>query len=171
MERRIGHHDVQGLSGLWNRTGGRGSPGVIFMDHISHGGGNLDSKELSVALQGLTTSVNTVGGDVTRLFEGLGDIKEKLASMGTRQSTMERDINDLMKVVRDGNGQPSMLHRLAQVEVTQKHYHDEIEELQGHFNSIATARVLSKGQIVSGVIGMAITALLAAASLIVSLFQ
>jgi hypothetical protein len=131
----------------------------------------LDSKELSIAIKAIQDSVASINTDVGNLYDGQTQILTKVTLVEAAQANLDADMTGLTKVVRDGNGQPSLMQRVTTVETQRKTDTKEIDKLRGHYNSAATARVLSKGQMTAGITGMIITALLAASSLAVALFN
>lgn len=100
-----------------------------------------------------------------------GRIAERLGSIESDIGHMRQDIASLCKLVRDGNGQPSLLQRLANLEVVVANNKADIEEVKGHANSIIAAKALSKSQVMAGLIGMVITALLSTLALIATLLK
>jgi hypothetical protein len=74
-------------------------------------------------------------------------------------------------VVRDGNGQPSLMQRLANLEVVVANNKADIAEVKGHANTIIAARALSKSQVIAGLVGMVVTALLSTLALIATLLK
>lgn len=100
----------------------------------------------------------------------------RVAGLEQAQLSVKEDTLTLVKLVRDGNGQPPLLDRVARIEQEQIGQnreivilHADVGKLETAYDARITAIVLSKGQIVAGIIGMVITALLAAASMVVSL--
>jgi chromosome segregation ATPase len=96
-------------------------------------------------------------------------VVQRLSSIESDVMHIKNDITSLCKVVRDGNGQPSMAQRLASVEAIVANNSEDIEELKSHANTIIAAKALSKAQVVAGLIGMFVTALLSALALFATL--
>lgn len=96
---------------------------------------------------------------------------QRLASIESDIEHIRRDIASLCKVVRDGNGQPSMIHRLTNLEIIVTHNREDIEEIRGHANSIIAAKALSKSQVIAGFMGMVITAILSSLALLATLLK
>jgi chromosome segregation ATPase len=99
------------------------------------------------------------------------NVVQRLSSIEADVLHIKTDINSLCKVVRDGNGQPSIVHRLSNLEATVANQGDDIEEIRAHANTIIAAKALSKSQVVAGFIGMVITALLSALALFATLLR
>ena len=95
----------------------------------------------------------------------------RLSSIETDISNIRRDIESLCKVVRDGNGQPSMIHRLTNLETIVANNVQDIAEVKTHANSIVAAKTLSKAQVLAGLAGMILTALLSSMALIATLLK
>lgn len=99
------------------------------------------------------------------------EIRQRLCAIEANLQPMQRDMAAICKLVRDGNGQPSMVHRLSQVETTLKNQGREIEQLTVNANTIIAAKYMTRAQIVAGLAGMIITALLSALSLAAALMK
>ena len=95
----------------------------------------------------------------------------RLSSIETDIANIRRDIESLCKVVRDGNGQPSMIHRLTNLETIVANNVQDIAEVRTHANSIVAAKALSKSQVLAGLAGMILTALLSSLALIATLLK
>lgn len=98
-------------------------------------------------------------------------VVQRLSAIESDVTHIKNDIASLCKVVRDGNGQPSMAQRLANLETVVANHADDIEEMKGHANTIIAAKALSKAQVVAGLIGMFVTALLSALALFATLLR
>ncbi len=96
---------------------------------------------------------------------------ERLSVIESDVSHIKQDVESLCKVVRDGNGQPSMIHRLTNLEQVVKNNKKDIEEVREHANTIVAAKALSKSQVMAGLAGMIITALLSSMALIATLLK
>jgi hypothetical protein len=64
-----------------------------------------------------------------------------------------------------------LLQRLANLEVVVSNNKGDIEEVKGHANSIIAAKALSKSQVVAGLIGIIVTALLSTLALVATLLK
>ena len=98
-------------------------------------------------------------------------VVQRLSSIEKDVEHIRIDIASLCKVVRDGNGQPSMMQRLANLEGVVANNKEEITEVKGHANTIIAARALSKSQVAAGLIGMIVTALLSTFALAATLLK
>ena len=96
---------------------------------------------------------------------------ERLSVIESDVSHIKQDVESLCKVVRDGNGQPSMIHRLTNLEQVVENNRKDIEEIRAHANTIVAAKALSKSQVMAGLAGMIITALLSSMALIATLLK
>lgn len=100
-----------------------------------------------------------------------GDDSDRLNTLEAKLEYIQREIVSLCKVVRDGNGQPSILQRQANMETTLVSYGKNLEQLSQYANSINASRMLTKSQLVAGLGGMIFTALLAGLALIASFYK
>ena len=125
--------------------------------------------EVLAQLKVMHESVGEVKTDIKGIYQNQTEILKTLSGFATRQESIEKDIDDLARIVRDGNGQPSLVQRLTTMEQRLANQDGEITKLRDHYNSMASARVLSRGQMVAAIVGMCVTALLAAASIIVAI--
>lgn len=99
------------------------------------------------------------------------EVVQRLTALETQIQRLSRDIADLCKVVRDGNGQPSIIHRLSHTETQVLAQAEKIEELQEYANSIIASRMLTKSQMVVGASGMLLTVAISTAALIATLIK
>ena len=70
----------------------------------------------------------------------------------------------LFKIIRDGNGQPSILDRLTKVEASLQHIEADIDDMKSCVEDVKkavdnfqTAKTVTKGQIVTAVASMVAT--------------
>lgn len=96
-------------------------------------------------------------------------IVQQLATVESKVEHIVQDIKILCKLVRDGNGQPSIIQRLANLETVVKNQQKDIEECSTHANSIIASKYLTKSQLVIGFAGMVVTALISALALFAQL--
>lgn len=117
--------------------------------------------------------LSTVTDTVKHSSEARGtqhtQIVQKLATLESKVEHIIQDVGILCKLVRDGNGQPSIIQRLANLETVVKNQQKDIEECSQHANSIIASRYLTKSQLVVGFAGMIITALISALALFAQL--
>jgi hypothetical protein len=98
-------------------------------------------------------------------------IIQQVATIESNIDHIKRDVGLLCKLVRDGNGQPSIIQRLANLETVVHNQTRDIEQIGQHANSIMAARMLTKSQIITGLTGMVITALLSSLALFATLLK
>lgn len=84
---------------------------------------------------------------------------------------IKTNVDSLCKLVRDGNGQPSFMHRLSKLEAQVARSQEDLEEVKCHATSIIAAKALSRSQILAGLSGMILTALLSSLALIATLLK
>ncbi len=128
----------------------------------------VSAEEIKRMLEGVTASLSKANTDRE---QAMGVIGERLASLEANVGTTAVDVNSLCRLVRDGNGQPSMVHRLATLESQAVTLVDELEEMGQHFNSIQSSKMLSRTQLIVGVTGMSVTALLSAIGIAIGLWK
>lgn len=119
----------------------------------------------------LTSVTESLHATVTSRELEQKHLMERLGSLESDIAHMRADIQALCKVVRDGNGQPSMIQRLANLEVVVSNNKADIAEVKGHANSIIAAKALSKSQVIAGLIGIIVTALLSTLALVATLMK
>jgi hypothetical protein len=96
-------------------------------------------------------------------------IVQQLATLESKIEHVVQDVGILCKLVRDGNGQPSIIQRLANLETCVQNQQKDIAECSQHANSIIASKYLTKSQLVVGFAGMIVTALLSALALFAQL--
>lgn len=111
----------------------------------------------------------------TAQYHALALTQERLiqqtASVEAKVDHMSQDVHILCKLVRDGNGQPSIMQRLAQAETVLEGQIKDLEEISKHANSMAASRMLTKTQLVVGLSGMILTVLLSSFSVYAALVK
>lgn len=98
-------------------------------------------------------------------------IRDRITKIESAVDHIQRDIATLCKLVRDGNGQPSLLQRLGTLENVIESHSGKIREVKEHANAIIVARALSRSQLIVGVSGMIITVLLSSLALAATLLK
>jgi len=98
-------------------------------------------------------------------------IVQRMATIEANVKDIREDVGALCKIVRDGNGQPSMIQRLANLETIVATQQADITKVETHANAIIAAKALSKSQVVAGLIGMIVTALLSSLALVATLMK
>jgi uncharacterized coiled-coil protein SlyX len=98
-------------------------------------------------------------------------VVQKIATIEEKLVRLSHDIAQLCKVVRDGNGQPSMVQRLATLESNSRNQEQQIKEISGYANSINASKMLTRTQLVIGLSGMLITAIMSGAALVATLIK
>lgn len=98
-------------------------------------------------------------------------IVQQIATLEANVANIRNDISILCKLVRDGNGQPSIIQRLANLETVVKNQVEQLHEVETNANSILASKYLTKTQIVAGLAGMIITAMLSALGLFAALMK
>jgi hypothetical protein len=74
----------------------------------------------------------------------------QLANLEAKVEQLTFTINSLCKVVKDGNGQPSLMHRLTTVETIQRVQDDDIKKLEEYNNIIMQAKYTTRKELVVG---------------------
>lgn len=119
----------------------------------------------------LATVTGTLSDAAQARSTEYGRMAERLSGIERDVKHIQSDIASLCKVVRDGNGQPSLMQRLANLEVVVANNKGDITEVKGHANSIIAAKALSKSQVVAGLVGIIVTVLLSTFALIATLLK
>lgn len=99
------------------------------------------------------------------------EVVQRISVMEAKLERMSQDIASLCKVVRDGNGQPSLVQRLSILESAVQNHTKLLDEVSEHANSINASRMLTRTQLVVGISGMLITALISFAALVATLIK
>ena len=117
--------------------------------------------------------LTTVTENIGEAFETRGQehmqIVQQIATIEAKVEHIRHDIGILCKLVRDGNGQPSIIQRLANAETVIQTQSRDIEQISQYANSVMAARMLTRSQMVTGLTGMIVTALLSTLALIATL--
>ena len=92
------------------------------------------------------------------------------ASLEANIDHLRNDILVLCKLVRDGNGQPSILQRMVGVETILETHARMIEKTSRYANAIIASKLKTKAATTSGLVGIIITAMLSALAMIATIW-
>jgi len=109
---------------------------------------------------------NGLRKDYYKVSETTNQILQRLSALDQKTVDIKDDVESLCHLVRDGNGQPSIAHRLATLEQKTTSQHSWLEEVAANCTTIAAARTLSRSQVVGGIVVMIITALMSVIALV-----
>lgn len=104
--------------------------------------------------------------DYNRVTDTSNQILQRLSALDQKTADMKDDVEALCQLVRDGNGQPSIAHRLAAMEQRMDSQHSWLEEVASNATAITAARTLSRSQVVAGVVVMVFTAIISVLALV-----
>jgi len=128
--------------------------------------------KLTAGMETLTVSVDQLREDLRDAHSAEVKMAACVGQMQQSQITLNDSIASLLVIVRDGNGQPSLMQRMSHLETEHiliqhslANLATGITQLNKHFNGMNTAKIVSRGQIVAGVLGMIVTAVIAALTL------
>ena len=123
----------------------------------------------------MMTLISTTANNVKHMTESIADLKravetnqQKISDVATQVSLLDASVkvaNDnqakLFKIIRDGNGQPSVLDRLTVVEAKLEHIEEDIdemrkvvEEVKVAVDNFQTAKTVSRGQFITAISSM-----------------
>lgn len=122
-------------------------------------------------LHTLSSVTDTLVATRDKTANELATINQRMATMEANMNNMQKDIATLCKLVRDGNGQPSLLQRLNTVEIHTADHRESIASLNESAGNIVASRSMTKAQIASGVIAMIITTILSVGAMAISLIK
>ena len=130
------------------------------------------------ATQEMISLITTTSNNVVHITKDLTDLKssvatnqERLGEVVTQIKLIDSNIknyndnqNKLFKIIRDGNGQPSIMDRLTKVEASLQHIEADIDDMKSCVEDVKkavdnfqTAKTVTKGQIVTAVASMVAT--------------
>lgn len=118
-----------------------------------------------------SAATQSAGDDYREIASRMSSIESATSKIEADVSHMQSDIRTLCKLVRDGNGQKSLLERISHVETTLVNQGQELAKTSEHANSIIASKYMTKSQIMAGIAGMIITALISALSLAATLMK
>ena len=104
--------------------------------------------------------------DYNKVTDTNNQILQRLAALDQKTVDMKEDVEALCQLVRDGNGQPSIAHRLTSIEQRMDSQHSWLEEVASNATTITAARTLSRSQVIAGVVVMVFTALISVLALV-----
>lgn len=117
--------------------------------------------KLAAGLESLTQAVDNLRKDVRDQGQHHNVLVGKLNHIEASVEGLSDNLTQLTKLVRDGNGQPSLQHRLTTLEVQHLNLVRDVLEMATQLNTVQTAKYLGKAQFWALLISMMISALLA----------
>jgi len=142
-----------------------------IQETIANSGQDAEGSEQRTMLRLLTEATESFAEANKSRSDEYKMLVQRISTIEANMENVCRDMRSLCKVVRDGNGQPSIVQRLANVEVYVQSNLSDIAEVKHHANSIIAAKALSKSQVIAGLSGMIVTALLSSLALIATLMK
>ena len=109
---------------------------------------------LTASMEALTPVIQSLNEEVRSGREKTTEVLIQLQGLSTTLTGVKTDLDNLTKVVSTGNGQPSLVHRVTTLETRQQGVMGDITDLKVKLDTFANAKMLTKGQIIAGVIGM-----------------
>ena len=104
--------------------------------------------------------------DYNKVSETNNQILQRVSALDQKTVDMKEDVESLCQLVRDGNGQPSIAHRLTSLEQKMTSQHAWLEEVAGNCTTIAAARTLTRSQVIAGFVVMLVTAVMSVIALV-----
>lgn len=108
---------------------------------------------------------NGLREDYNKVSETNNKILQRLSALDQKTADMKDDVESLCQLVRDGNGQPSIAHRLTTVEQKMESQHSWLEEIAENCTTIAAAKTMSRSQVIAGLVVLVLTAVMSAIAL------
>ena len=99
------------------------------------------------------------------------EMTKRLAAIESNVTHIQGDMRSLCKLVRDGNGQKSLIERMSHMETTVASQGQELTKVGDYANSIIASKYMTRAQIIAGLAGMITTALISALSLAATLMK
>lgn len=128
-------------------------------------------RDISVLIGQLLSATEAAASGIRAINEETKASNHTITVAVTTLETVANAVAELNRLVRDGNGQPSMSHRLTVLEVKGKTLGEDIVSLKNDFNSLVTAKVISRGQVIAGVVGMVFTAVMSLGAILAQLMR
>ena len=127
--------------------------------------------KLAVNLEALSATVNALRHDAKTNNQQFIDMLLHLKTLENQLKTCGQNIDQLITYVRDGNGKPALIARTSKLEDQMESLFVEMEQLKQKYDTVVTAKMLTRGQIVAGSIGMITTALLSLGAILAQLMR
>lgn len=116
-----------------------------------------DLADILAGLDRLNRSIDSFHRDTREISNGHLRLAERLASLEGKIESLAEDTQLISTIVRDGNGQPSLLHRTAMIETQLSSISLLLTSRNGDVTGTAEykgAVSLSKAQVWSAIIGL-----------------
>ena len=120
-------------------------------------------EQMIKGLEESRTAISALKDQVSQLAVNIGVNNQKLADM---EKDMGKDVRSLLKIIRDGNGQKSLLDRVSEVETKQKFIEDVIGKQESNKKEIVQGKWQLRIAFIAGSFGL----LTSIATAIIALF-
>lgn len=132
---------------------------------MSSGDTQLIAK-LTACVETLTNAVDSLRKEIKEIGEKHTQTHVQVQQLTIRSDDVASDLAAITQIVLLGSQQPPLTARVATLESTSTSSLDDIADLKTKYDVAVTSRLLTKGQIIAGVLGMVFTALLSALALL-----
>lgn len=131
----------------------------------------MDQNGIRVEIGLLNTHIIALTRAIEEMRAGQSVLMTSIIKLEATQTSSKADISALLKVVRDGNGQPSLMQRVQTLEIGLAAQIKDFDELQIRFDYVGQSKMLTRGQIIAGVAGMVITAIIALGGILAQMMR
>lgn len=135
----------------------------------------VHSESIDLPMSEVLRLLADITENFSRATQNSGDeyreMTSRLSKIESDVSHIQSDVKTLCKLVRDGNGQPSLIQRISHVETKLKSQGQELAQVASCANSIIASKYMTRAQIIAGLTGMIVTALISALSLAATLMK
>ena len=122
--------------------------------------------QLTYGLESLTRAVESLQTELREHSQRHNTFATRFVAIESTLRELNKLLDQINKLVRDGNGQPSLMHQLIEVQLKIKSMLSTVNDLEQSFGVFQTAKVVTRGQIWTGISTAVITVVLAIVTLV-----
>lgn len=112
---------------------------------------------LQSSTEAINRNIADIRVDLKEANEAHGKLGRELAAVQAGQDQVVNGIETLNCLVRDGNGQPSLIQRMTKVETLIERVFNELAQLVQQTNASTTAKVVTRGQVIAAIASVVVT--------------
>ncbi len=126
---------------------------------------------LAIGVENITSNVELLREDIRSHSKQGTDLLIHMQSVDGDIKRLSGEVEHLLAIVRDGTSQPALISRVMHLESIQAVHQADIEEVKRRYDVYTSAKMVTKGQIITGIVGATITAVLALAAVVAAIFK
>lgn len=107
-----------------------------------------------IIVQTIVKSLEEIKNDNDIIRGKIHGMEIKLTSINGKQENLSEDVNQLLKIIRDGNGQEPLLNRVNKIENSQKNIENFFSEQKSEKKQSAQGAWQAKTALITGTLSL-----------------